>query len=377
MAYKTGKCSGWRFCKSIFAAVILAGVVSHVNAPSSAAATGCLSSSGSWVNAALSQTESASFRITYDATPSAAAIDSITGLSSGAATNFSDLAVGTRFNASGVIDVRNGSVFTAASRVPYSAGVAYHFILDVNVATHTYSAYVVVGSVQTTLGSNILFRSTQASVSSLGHLAVHSSTGGLSVCNVSLAGSGTNHTLLLNPNPSSLNFGSVSVSSSKEQTITLTNAGTSNVTISKVAVAGAGFNASGAAAGLVLSPTQSTTVRATFAPSATGTHSGALTVSSNAQNSPAAIALVGMGVSTAAHHVSLSWNVSPGVAGYNVYVASTSGGPYSQVNPALLPATSYVDYAVQSGRSYYYVVTAVSPANVQSGPSAQIKATVP
>jgi hypothetical protein len=376
MVYKTGKCSGWRFCKSIFTAVILAGVVSHVNAPSSAAATGCLSSSGSWVSAALSQTESASFRITYDATPSAAAIDSITGLSSGAATNFSDLAVGTRFNASGVIDVRNGSVFTAASRVPYSAGVAYHFILDVNVATHTYSAYVVVRSVQTTLGSNILFRSTQASVRSLGHVAVHSNTGGLSVCNISLAGSG-NPTLLLNPNPSSLNFGSVSVSSSKEQTITLTNAGTSNVTISKVAVAGAGFNASGAAAGLVLSPKQSTTVRATFAPSATGTHSGALTVSSNAQNSPAGIALVGVGVSTAAHRVSLSWNVSSGVAGYNVYVASTSGGPYSQVNSTLLPATSYVDYAVQSGRSYYYVVTAVSPANVQSGHSAEIKATVP
>ncbi len=56
---------------------------------------------------------------------------------------------------------------SAATAIPYTAGTAYHFILDVNVGTHTYNAYVMLGSVQATIGTNLAFRTEQASVSSL------------------------------------------------------------------------------------------------------------------------------------------------------------------------------------------------------------------
>jgi hypothetical protein len=343
-----------------------------------ATGTGCVSSAGKWVNATLSQSQTGSFRVTYDATPSLVRTDAVSGISSGAATAYANTAAAVRFNPSGMIDVRNGAIFTAATRVPYSPGVAYHFILDVNVATHTYSAYVVIRSVQMTLGSNIKFRTEQAGVRSLNDVGWFGTVGGITVCNITLSGSSTTGTtLLLNPSATSLNFGSVPVSSSKEQDITLTNAGNSSVTISKVSVSGAGYNATGGAAGLILSPKQTATVRATFAPSATGSQTGSITVTSNAKNSPAAIALAGVGVAPSAHHVALAWNGSSGIEGYNVYVASTSGGPYSRLNAVPIASASYADFSVLSGHSYYYVVTSVSTANQESNHSSEVKATVP
>jgi Abnormal spindle-like microcephaly-assoc'd, ASPM-SPD-2-Hydin len=362
--------------KLIFLMFLLLVTVSCL-APVSTAATGCVSSSGHWVNATLSQSQTGSFRITYDATPSLVKTDAVSGISSGAATAYANTAAAVRFNPSGTIDVRNGASFTAATRVPYSPGVAYHFILDVNVATHTYSAYVVIRSVQTTLGSNIKFRTEQAGVRSLNDVGWFGTVGGITVCNITLSGSTSTTTLLLNPSATSLNFGSVPVSSSKEQDITLTNAGNSSVTISKVSVSGAGYNATGGAAGLILSPNQTATIRATFAPSATGSQAGTITVTSNAKNSPAAIALGGVGVAPSAHHVALAWNGSSGIEGYNVYVASTSGGPYSRLNAVPIPSASYADFSVQSGHSYYYVVTSVSTANQESSHSSEVRATVP
>ncbi len=369
-----------RNCRAILFLIMLLLAAATYLSPVSAAATGsgCVSSSGRWVNATLAQIQTGSFRVTYDATPSLAKTDAVSGISSGAATAYANTAAAVRFNASGLIDVRNGSSFTAATRVPYSPGVAYHFILDINVATHTYSAYVVIRSVQTTLGSNIKFRTEQAAVRSLNNVGWFGTVGGITVCNITLSGSSTSSTtLLLNPSATSLNFGSVPVSSSKEQDITLTNAGNSSVTISKVSVSGAGYNATGGAAGLILSPNQTATVRATFAPSATGTQTGSITVTSNAKNSPAAITLAGVGVAATAHHVALVWNGSSGVEGYNVYVASVSGGPYSRLNAAPIPGASYTDFSVLSGHSYYYVVTSVSTTNQESKHSSEVRATVP
>jgi len=45
-------------------------------------------------------------------------------------------------NPTGDIDARNGGAYAAASAIPYSANVSYHFRLAVNIATQTYSIYV-------------------------------------------------------------------------------------------------------------------------------------------------------------------------------------------------------------------------------------------
>lgn len=58
--------------------------------------------------------------------------------------------------------------------------------------------------------------------------------------------------------------------------------------------------------------------------------------------------------------VTLDWddNTEPDLAGYTVYRATSAGGPFAPVNPALLAGSQYVDSAVLNGTTYYYAVTA-------------------
>jgi hypothetical protein len=302
----------------------------------------CAYSSGSWANTALLQSQGSTFRITYDATPSALPVNAISGLSSVNAQQYSDLATGVRFNPSGLIDVRNGSTFTAANPVRYQAGITYHFILDVNVSSHTYSAYVLLGSGQITLGTNVAFRTEQASVAVLNTVGAFASGGAISICNIALFSSSTPVAASPSPliaNVSSLSFGNTGLANSTQKNVTLTNTGSSSVTISGVSVSGAGFTAGGAS-GLIVSPSQSTTVHATFTPFTIGSYTGSLTITSNAQNSPAKIVMSGTGVASSTHSVALSWIASTSVvAGYNVYVSSSSSGPYQP--PITWIPTSY------------------------------------
>jgi fibronectin type 3 domain-containing protein len=60
-----------------------------------------------------------------------------------------------------------------------------------------------------------------------------------------------------------------------------------------------------------------------------------------------------------------------------VYRATISGGPYTLLNSSLVPTTQYNDANVQSGQTYYYVVTAVDSSNRESSYSNQSSATIP
>jgi hypothetical protein len=79
------------------------------------------------------------------------------------------------------------------------------------------------------------------------------------------------------------------------------------------------------------------------------------------------------------HTASLTWtaSTSTNVAGYNIYRATTSGGPYAKVNSSLMAGTSYTDSAVQSGQTYYYVSTAVDNTGAESAFSNQSQGAVP
>ncbi len=425
---------------------------------------GCSTSSATWNNIALGQNQTGSFRVSFNATPSASSINGITGLSTGYANAYTSLAAGIRFNPNGTIDARNGGVFSASSAIPYSAGTSYRLTLDVNVAKHTYNAYVMLGGIQTTVASNLAFRTEQANVTALNTLGFMTASGGHTVCSVALyaqpatapaitsqpagvtvpvaqaatfsvnatgsatltyqwrkngvaingatsstytspatlsadsgaqfsvvvtnaAGSVTSNSaaltiapasaMLLNSSVGSLNFGRVSVSTSSVQNIVLTNTGSANVTISQVSVAGAGFNVTGAN-GLTLGPGQSTSIAATFAPASNGGAIGNLTVTSNATNSPARITLAGIGAAPASHSVNLSWAASNSlVVGYHTYSSTVSGGPFVRMTSAPQAALIYTDTTVQSGRTYYYVVTAVDASNQESGYSSPVTAVIP
>jgi hypothetical protein len=195
----------------------------------------------------------------------------------------------------------------------------------------------------------------------------------LSSAPTTVAGSST-----LSANVSSLNFGQIGLAGSAQQTVTLTNTGSSGVTISGVSVSGAGFTAGGSASGLTVAAGQTAKVTATFSPYTMGTLTGSLTITSNAKNSPITIALSGTGVSSSAHSVALSWIASSSsVAGYNVYVSSSSAGPYSLLNSSPVPSTSYVDTNVLAGDTYYFRITSVSSSYQESVPSAAVQAVIP
>jgi len=70
--------------------------------------------------------------------------------------------------------------------------------------------------------------------------------------------------------------------------------------------------------------------------------------------------------------VTLSWTASASAIDYNVKRTTVSGGPYTTV--ASSTATSYTDNTAESGKTYYYVVTAVNNVG-ESGNSAEMSAT--
>ncbi len=175
-----------------------------------------------------------------------------------------------------------------------------------------------------------------------------------------------------------LSFGNVNISSSSSLGVTFTNSGSSNITISNVTISGPGFTASGVSAGLIVTSGQIVTLNVTFAPAATGSATGSVSVVSNASNSPASITLTGIGVAPISHSGTLTWNASTStVIGYDVYRGTASGGPYTKINSLVDATTTFTDTTVQAGQTYYWVVTAVNSSNVQSTYSNQASGTIP
>ncbi len=207
-------------------------------------------------------------------------------------------------------------------------------------------------------------------------VVVSNSAGSITSNSAALTVSGA--TRLLSASPSSLSFGNVTVGSNRFLTATLTNTGNSNVTVSNVSISGAGLSAGGVSAGQILMPGQGAFLNMTFAPAVIGSLTGSVVVTSNASNSPATISLSGMAVPIVPRVATLSWNPSSSVVwGYNVYTSTVSGGPYTKLTPAPTLATSYSDASVRSGRTYYYVVTAVNSSSVESIHSNEASAVIP
>jgi len=182
----------------------------------------------------------------------------------------------------------------------------------------------------------------------------------------------------LTPSRPSLSFGNVNVGSSSTLVVMLTNSGGSSVTTSDVSISGAGFNASGIPRGTILAGGQTVTLNATFTPAASGSATGSVTVTSNAVNSPTIISLTGSAMQSRQSSVTIAWITNwPNIAGYNVYKATVSGGPYTKLNSSLNTPTSYTDATVQDGQTYYYVVTEVNSNNIESVYSSAVSAVIP
>lgn len=183
---------------------------------------------------------------------------------------------------------------------------------------------------------------------------------------------------ILSASASGLNFGNVQVGSSTSQLITLTNNSNSTLIISAISTSGTGFTTTGSS-NITMMANQAVNVYVNFAPTTTGSASGAVIIASNAMNSMVSISLSGTGVTpqSSTRSVALSWTPSSSnVVGYYVNRSTTTGGPYTRLSASVDASASYTDTTVSSG-TYFYVVTAVDSNNVESAYSNEVQAIVP
>jgi Abnormal spindle-like microcephaly-assoc'd, ASPM-SPD-2-Hydin len=210
-------------------------------------------------------------------------------------------------------------------------------------------------------------------------ISSNSATGGTAL--VALGGTGTAANPQLTVSAMNLSFGSVTVNTATTQPLILTSTGTSPVTVNSAAITGAGFSILGGSFPVTLNPGQTLTIQVQFSPTATGTASGQITISSNsASGGTALVSLSGTSTAATPHEVDLSWDAPVGsvdpVAGYNVY-RSTVSGPFVLINLSPDVAVVYVDNTVVSGASYSYYVKSVDSSGVESIASSQVTVTIP
>ncbi len=175
--------------------------------------------------------------------------------------------------------------------------------------------------------------------------------------------------------PATLSFGNVAVGSDSTLPIVLTNMlKWDAVTFTNIIVNGSGFTMSGPPMPLTLDAGQSITVNVTFAPQSTGLFAGSVYVVGPALSIP----FNGTGTAVTQPSVSLSWDASTDVAGYNVYRSNSSNGTYTRINPTLDANAAYTDNTVVSGQTYYYAATSVNSSGQESALSSPpVQAVIP
>jgi hypothetical protein len=78
------------------------------------------------------------------------------------------------------------------------------------------------------------------------------------------------------------------------------------------------------------------------------------------------------------HTATLSWtaSVTPNVT-YNIYRATTTGGPYTKIGSVGVGVVSYIDSSALAGEKYFYVIRAMDNTNAESANSSEVQAVVP
>ena len=182
---------------------------------------------------------------------------------------------------------------------------------------------------------------------------------------MALAGSGVAANATLIANPGNVTFGSVAAGGSATQTITLTNSGTLSTTIAAATISGSGFSMSGLSASETIGVGQTTSFTAKFAPASGGNASGAISIVSNAPDSPLTIALNGTGAQGALGSNPSSFNfgtvqvgtsvsqtitlTNTGTASVTVPGASISGAGFSVsgLTPQTINAGQSISFSAQ------------------------------
>jgi Abnormal spindle-like microcephaly-assoc'd, ASPM-SPD-2-Hydin len=149
---------------------------------------------------------------------------------------------------------------------------------------------------------------------------------------------------VLSPSSTTVGFGNVNVGSTGTQSVTVTNTGTAAVNIASAQISGAGFTVIGGSPSASVPVGQSVTVQLQFAPTTRGASGGALTVTSDASNSPLSVSLNGTGMQPALtiSPASLNFsNVVVGQTGTQTVTLTNSGNSSLTMNLATISGTGF------------------------------------
>jgi hypothetical protein len=143
---------------------------------------------GQWPSVPFAGAQTGRFTAEADVTPTATPVAGAVALSSGPQSQWQGLAAIVLFNnENGRIEARDGDVYRAATAVSYELNKTYHVRMVVDVATHTYAAYVTPpGGAEVALGTALAFRTEQRSVASLDSWTVAAGLGSLRACGFTL-----------------------------------------------------------------------------------------------------------------------------------------------------------------------------------------------
>jgi len=166
---------------------------------------------------------------------------------------------------------------------------------------------------------------------------------------------------------SPLSFGSVTVGQSKTLSETITNSGGTTVTVSQVSATGTGYSVSGVSVPFTLAAGAGKSFNVVFAPSAAGSPTGTLTVTSDASNPSLQVSLTGtvpsLGV-IAASPTSLSFgSVQVGNSATRSEVLSNTGGSAISVSQVAVSGAGYgisgvtVPFTINAGQSFTFNVS--------------------
>ncbi len=177
---------------------------------------------------------------------------------------------------------------------------------------------------------------------------------------ISLLGSGTAPGVSLSPSP--LNFASLAAGSRASAGIVLTNTGTAPLSVAAIAASGSFFSAT-AACPASLAPGASCTITVTYAPASAGSHSGQVSVQTNAQAAPYVVALFGTATPAPQAAASLSRT--------SVDFGSQAVGSTSLAQSVTLSNTGDAPLAVESisVSGDYSVSGCAAPSSIAAGAS--------
>ncbi|MGH9537663.1 MAG: DUF4082 domain-containing protein [Terriglobales bacterium] len=173
--------------------------------------------------------------------------------------------------------------------------------------------------------------------------------------------------------PTSLSFaGKTGTSSLTPASVSITNTGAGALTFTGVSDQ----------SWLMLSPASGTApsslqVTPAITGMKAGTYTGHVTLTGGGVSKTVTVAL-SLTAPVVQHSVALSWKASTNthVISYSMYRSTISGSSYG-LSASAISGVAYSDASVQSGTTYYYVVTAVDDQGRESGYSNQITAIIP